>query len=81
MKLIKISFCLSIDHLVDFLVETVDTGSQAHVHEFRLSVHLEATEDRLVSLELNNEFFSLVLGVGLEGCEDLLLFVCRKTVG
>lgn len=60
--------------------ETINTGSQAHIHELRLSVHLEASEDGLIDLEFNDELLALVLGVGLEAAEDLLLLVLGEAV-
>jgi hypothetical protein len=54
---------------------------QAHVHELRLGVHLQSSEDSTIDLELNDEFLALVLGVGLESSEDLLLLISRETVG
>ena len=70
----------SIDHLLDLLVEAIDTGGETHVHELRLGVHLETTKDGLVNLELENELFALVLGVSLETLEDLSLFILIKLV-
>ena len=72
---------VSVDHLLDLLVEAINTRSKTHVHELRLGVHLEPAEDGLVDLELDDEFLALVLGVGLEAAEDLLLLVLGETVG
>ncbi len=60
--------------------ETINARSQTHVHELCLSVHLQSAEDGLFDLELDDEFLALVLGVGLEGCEDLLLFLSGEAV-
>lgn len=75
-----VSLC-SVNHLLDLLVETVNTGGQAHVHELRLGVHLQAAEDGLIDLELDDELLALVLGVGLERAEDLLLLLSGEAVG
>lgn len=72
---------LSIDHLLNLLRKTINTGGQTHVHELGLSVHLQSTENSLIDLELDLEFLVLVLGVGLEAVENLLLLVLGKAVG
>lgn len=63
----------SIDSLSNLLGKMINTALQAHVHELGFSVHLQSSEDGLIDLELKHELFALVLGVSLEGTEDLLL--------
>ena len=71
----------SVDHLLDFLLETVNARHETHVHELRLGVHLQAAENRLLDLELDDELLALVLGVRLQGSENLLLLVSGEAVG
>lgn len=77
----ELSKCYSIDHLLDLLVEAVNTGGETHVHELGFGVHLETAEDGLVYLELDDELFALVLGVCLEAAEDLVLLILVELVG
>ena len=62
----------SLGKLGDLLGDSLDTGVERHVHEFRLSVHLETSENGTIDLVLNSEFFSFVSGVGFKGREDLV---------
>lgn len=71
---------LSINSLLDLLSKTINARSQTHVHELRLGVHLQSAEDGLFDLELDDELLALVLGVGLESCEHLLLLLSGEAV-
>jgi len=71
----------SLGKLGNFLVDSLDAGVERHVHEFGFSVHLEAAEDVGIHLVLNGEFFAFVLGVLLEGEENLVSLSVVQLIG
>ena len=70
----------SLDHLGNFTLHLIKSGSERHVHELGLGVHLEASLDGLVNSELEGEFFSGVKWVGLEGGEHLTLLIAGESL-
>ena len=71
----------SIDQLSHFTAELLDSRRQTHVHEFSLSVHLEAAHNRGIHSEFELEFFSRVLGVGLKSGEHFVLLAAVEGLG
>lgn len=67
--------------LCDFLLDAVKSAPQGHVHEFGLSVHLEAAHDGIIDFVVNDELLARVLGVGLEGGDNLRLLVGGEVAG
>lgn len=59
--------------LCHFLADSVNAGLERHVHEFRLGVHLETSEDGGIGLVLDGELFAFVLRVGFQGSKHLVL--------
>ena len=75
---VKITPCCNWKQLSDIQSLNVMSKSghsrgKGHVHELRLSVHLESTKDGFIKFVFNGELFSLVLWVGLQGGEHLWL--------
>ena len=62
----------SLAEFVNFSFDASNSAGKGHVHEFRLSVHLEASHDGLINFVLNSELFAGVLWVGLQGSDDLV---------
>lgn len=54
---------------------------KGHIHELTLSVHLETALDVLVNIVFNCELLILVVGVCLQGRDDLTLLDCGKSLG
>jgi len=71
----------SIDEPGDFASELLDSGGETHVHELGLRVHLQSSLDGGVHSELELELLVFVLGVGLEGSEDLVLLGGGELLG
>lgn len=68
----------SVAELGDFGADAVEARGEGHVHELRLSVHLEATQDSVVNFVVDGELLAFVLGVGLQGAGHLFLLVLRE---
>ena len=66
-----LSLTCSVSELADFTADTVESATEGHIHELRLSVHLKAAKNRIVDLVVNGELLAFVLGVGLKGGDNL----------
>ena len=71
----------SIDKLSHFTAELLDSGRQAHVHKFSLSVHLEAAHNRGIHSEFELDFFARVLRVCLKSGEHFVLLATVEGLG
>ena len=65
----------SLTELANLVFNAVKSAGKRHVHKLGLSVHLKATKDGLINLVVNSELLAGVLGVGLEGGDNLRLLV------
>ena len=63
----------SFDDFDHFVGQSIDARRKTHVHELRLGVHLESSEDSAVDLELQYELHAFVSGVFLQRCEHIAL--------
>lgn len=66
---------------MNLALQLVQSGSKTHVHELRLGVHLEAALNGWVKSELKFELLAFVVGVGLQGREDLVLLTLAQWLG
>ena len=71
----------SLDHLGDLRLNLIESGSEGHVHELGLGVHLKSSLDGLINGKFKGEFFSGVQWVGLESGKNLVLLTAVEGLG
>lgn len=67
--------CYSLDEFVDLALQLVQSGLKTHVHELRLSVHLQASLDARIDCELQLELFASIFWVGFQSSQHLTLLI------